>query len=79
MRKVILYTKAECHLCEIAKERVNNVRKKVPFEFEEIDITQDPRLFQRYQHKIPVVEMDGVEVFVYRVSEKLLVKRLRGG
>ena len=77
MKKVTIYSKPECHLCEIAKERVLNVQKRVPFDLEVIDIRSTQALFDRYCEKIPVVTVDEEEVFVYRVSEKQLANRLQ--
>jgi glutaredoxin len=75
--KVTIYSKSGCHLCEIAEERILNVRKRIPFEVEYIDIEGSEDLMRRYGERIPVVCIDGEEVFVYRVSEKLLEKQLR--
>jgi glutaredoxin len=77
MRKVTIYSKPECHLCDIAKERVRNVQKKVPFELEVIDIRTTQALFDRYCERIPVVTIDEEEVFVFRVSEKILTHKLQ--
>lgn len=77
MRKVTIYSKPECHLCDIAKERVRNVQKKVPFDLEVIDIRSTQALFDRYCEKIPVVAIDEEDVFVFRVSEKLLASKLQ--
>ena len=75
--RVTLYSKPDCHLCEIAKERIANVRRCVAFDLEIVDITSDPVLHARYQERIPVVLLDGQEVFAFRVSEKILAKKLR--
>jgi glutaredoxin len=77
MRKVTIYSKADCHLCDIAKERVLKVQKRVPFDLEVVDIRSTQALFDRYCKKIPVVTIDEEEVFVFRVSEKLLTTKLR--
>ena len=76
MKKVTIYSKPDCHLCDIAKERVLKVQKKIPFELELVDIRGTQALFDRYCEKIPVVKVDEEEVFVYRVSEKQLAKKL---
>ena len=74
---VTLYSKPDCHLCDIAKDRVANVRKCVPFTLETVDITTDPDLFERYKERVPVLLINGEEAFVYRVSEKQLTRKLR--
>ena len=75
--RVTLYSKPDCHLCDIAKERIANVRRCVAFELETVDITSDPVLYTRYRERIPVVLLEGEEVFAYRVSEKILTQKLR--
>ncbi len=75
--KVRILSKPDCHLCDIAKERIERVRSLIPFDLEEIDISVDSDLYDSYKERIPVVEIDGEEVFVYRVSEKILLKRLK--
>lgn len=62
MTQLTLYGKPGCHLCEEARAVVLDVRRRHPFELEEIDITRDPRLFARYKERIPVVALDGEEV-----------------
>lgn len=66
-RHVTLYTKPGCHLCEIAKSRLARARLLCRFDMEEIDITTDPALIERYDVRIPVVAIDGVEAFEHRV------------
>lgn len=78
MRKVTVYSKPGCHLCDIAKERVLNVQKKIPFDLEIVDIRGTQALFDHYCEKIPVVAVDEEEVFVFRVSEKQLASKLLG-
>jgi len=38
------------------------------FTFEEINIESDVELLRKYQYDIPVVMLNGVEVFRHRVS-----------
>ena len=75
--RVTLYSKPDCHLCDIAKARIANVRKRVSFALETVDITTHPDLFERHKERIPVVLINGEEAFVYRVSEKHLTRKLR--
>jgi hypothetical protein len=62
MTQLTLYGKAGCHLCEDARTVVLAVRRRYPFDLEEIDITRDPALFARYKERIPVIKIDGEEV-----------------
>ena len=76
MTRVVLYGKPGCHLCEEARAAVERVRAERPFELEEVDVTLDPVLHRRYGERIPVLELDGEEVFQYFVDEAVLRKRL---
>jgi glutaredoxin len=70
--KLTIYSKKACHLCDEAK----SVLKKYPVELEEIDIENDPQLFEKYQYEIPVIFLDGKKLFKYRVDEKQLRRAL---
>ena len=70
--KVILYGKKECCLCDEALELLLKVKVSLPFELEKRDITGDRELLEKFGLKIPVIVVDGVEVFKYRVNENRL-------
>ena len=73
---VTLYGRPGCHLCDVAREALERVRTDVPFELREIDIEGDDELFKRYLERIPVVCLDGEELFEYHVDEPALRRRL---
>jgi glutaredoxin len=74
--RVTLYGKPGCHLCEEARVRVEEVRAERPFELEEVDVSLDPVLNRRYGERIPVLELDGEELFRYHVDPAELRERL---
>jgi hypothetical protein len=55
---------------------LEEVRRDTAFELAEIDITSDPRLEQRFRERIPVVAVDGEEVFTFFVHPDGLRRRL---
>jgi len=55
---------------------VESVRAEHTFELEEIDISGDPVLEERYRELLPVVEIDGVRAFTYFVQPEALGRRL---
>ena len=57
-----------CHLCEGARRVIEGVRADIPFDLEEVDITGDDALEERYRERIPVVLVDGEEAFTYFVT-----------
>jgi glutaredoxin len=73
---VTLYGKPGCHLCDDAREVVERVRAEHPFELREVDISLDPALFREYGERIPVLELDGEELFEFHVDEGVLVQRV---
>jgi hypothetical protein len=73
---VILYSHPGCCLCDDARVVLMRVRRLRPFRFEERDIDGDESLLRTYLERIPVVTIDGVEVFEFFVDEAELTQRL---
>jgi glutaredoxin len=73
---VTLYGRPGCHLCDEARDVLERVRSQAPFELREIDIERDDELFKRYLERIPVVCLDGEELFEHFVDEAALRRRL---
>jgi glutaredoxin len=76
MPVVTLYGKPGCHLCDDARAVVERVRAQRTFELREIDVTLDPLLHREYGERIPVLALDGDELFEFHVEEAVLLKRL---
>ena len=76
MSAVKLYGRPGCHLCDEAREALLRVRSEAPFELLEIDIERDDELFKRYLERIPVVCLNGEELFEFHVDEAALRHRL---
>ncbi|VVB54516.1 Uncharacterised protein [uncultured archaeon] len=77
MLKVTVYSKKECHLCEIAKEELEVIRREFDFCLEEVDIEKDALAYEKYKHLIPVVEVDGKIISSGRVDRKKLTALLK--
>ena len=52
------------------------MRAKAAFSLREVDITTDDDLHRRYLERIPVVTLDGEDLFDYFVDEAALEARL---
>jgi glutaredoxin len=76
VRRVVLYSRAGCCLCDDARAVLHRVRRQVPFELSERDIESDEALARAYLERIPVVEIDGVEEFELFVDEAALARAL---
>lgn len=66
---VIVYSRPGCHLCDEAKAAIQNAGVADRFTFEEINIESDGELLRKYRYDIPVVTLNGVEVFRHRVDK----------
>jgi glutaredoxin len=77
-RAVTLYTRVGCHLCEEAERVLREQRAATPFRLELVDVDRDPELTRRYGVRVPVVAVDGVELFEYEVPVDLLRAELGG-
>ena len=77
MRTVTLYGRPGCHLCDDARDALLRIGATQPFTLQEVDIESDDELFKRYLERIPVVALDGEELFDFFVDEAVLVDRIR--
>ncbi len=66
---VTFYTKAGCHLCEEARELLEDIASNTPFTLTEIDIRSDMALYEQYRYRIPVILLN---------EETLLEGRIEG-
>jgi uncharacterized membrane protein len=57
MINVTLYTRAECHLCELALTELESLQTQIPHTLRVVDIDGDPALQKKYFDQIPVVEI----------------------
>ncbi len=71
MRKITLYTRNECHLCDEAKTAM--MRHFPDLAIEEIDVDTDPELIRLYGEEVPVGYLGETKVFKYHMD----IKRLR--
>lgn len=76
MRTVVIYGRDGCCLCGQALELLERVRATRPFALQQRDIESDDQLLAAYLERIPVVTIDGVEVFEFFVDEAELERRL---
>ena len=76
MSVVTLYGRPGCHLCDDAREALERVRSTSPFTLREVDIERDEDLLRRYLERIPVVCLNGEELFDLEVDEQALRRRL---
>jgi glutaredoxin len=75
--RLLIYSRPGCHLCEDAKAVLQRVGAEYGANVEEINIENDPQAFEKYRYEIPVVFLEDVKLFKFRVEEDLLLKALK--
>jgi glutaredoxin len=75
-RRVIVYSRKGCHLCEIVKETLNKLERRGGFTWREIDVDSDEELRRRFTDEVPVVFIDGRKAFKYRMDEREFLHKL---
>ena len=73
---VTLYTRRGCCLCDDAKRVLEAARRAAAFDYAEVDIDADPDLRRQYNDEVPVIAINGVKAFKYRVDAKDFLKKL---
>ena len=74
---VILYTRPGCHLCEEAKAEMLAAGCGDEYVLEEVNIETDPTLEEQYGWEIPVIVINGVKAFKYRLTADEFKRKLR--
>lgn len=72
MARITLYGRPGCHLCDDARA----VLERIGEPFDEIDIESDDALLKRYLERIPVIALDGEELYDFFVDERDLRRRV---
>jgi len=75
-RKVLVYTRKGCHLCEIVKESIVKLARRGGFVWQEVDVDTDDELRRQFNDEVPVVFIDGRKAFKYRMDEDQFLRTL---
>jgi glutaredoxin len=73
---ITVYSRPDCHLCVDAMATLRGLQDELGFALQERDIDGDQALQRAYFERIPVIALDGEELFDYFVDEKALRERL---
>ena len=77
MAEVVVYSRPGCHLCEEAIEQIIALHQEgYRFNLHEVDIESNDLLLRRHLERIPVVEVDGIEVSELVLDRAALEARL---
>jgi glutaredoxin len=77
-RRVVLYHRAGCHLCDSARDLLRAAQERYGFTLEVVDVDEDPALVALYSEQVPVVSVDGKVRFRGIVNPALFKRLLEG-
>jgi len=66
--RVVVYSRAECHLCEQAERTVAEVVQETGDDWTRVDVDRDPDLVRRFTDQVPVIFVDGRQHDFWRVD-----------
>ncbi|MGI8653455.1 MAG: glutaredoxin family protein [Geodermatophilaceae bacterium] len=75
--RVRLYSRTNCHLCDVARADLLRICAEFSVEIEEIDVDTDPGLRADYGDRVPVILVDGQEHGCFQVEAARLRTALR--
>ncbi len=76
MHDVLVYSRKDCHLCEVVKETLTQVQGEADFQWREVDIDADPELQRKYNEQVPVVFIDGRKAFKFHMNARDFLRSL---
>ena len=77
MKKLTLYGRPACHLCQDMELELQRLAAEFEFELEVVDIDGDPALLDRHGEQIPVLMGEGGEICHYFLDEVALRRYLQ--
>jgi glutaredoxin len=72
--QVTFYTKAGCHLCEEARDMLDDIAAETAYELTEVDIRSNPDIFEQYRYRIPVIIINGETLLEGRIEYRNLAR-----
>jgi hypothetical protein len=74
---VTLYGKPDCHLCDVAEDRLKSLSRRVGLTYRKVDIQSAPDLFERFRYRIPVIEVEGGATLDWPVTSEQMWSAVR--
>ncbi len=78
-RRLTLYSRRGCCLCDEMKAVIDAVARRAALEIEVIDVDQSTELREQFGSQVPVLFVDGRKAFKHRLTRKELEKYLAKG
>ena len=77
MTLVEIYSKEDCHLCDVAKSVLAKIQLQYPFTLHEITIHEGDEYFENFKERIPVIFINKTFAYQHRVPEKDFIVKLQ--
>jgi glutaredoxin len=77
MKKVTVYSRSGCHLCEIAIDRIKSTMDDLKFELDIKLIDNDIKLQEEYGEQVPVILIEGKVHDYWRVDLERFTKAVK--
>jgi glutaredoxin len=77
MKKVTVYSRLGCHLCEIAIDKIKSVSSEIDFELEIKLIDDDKTLQEKYNDEVPVILIDDQVHDYWRIDVERFIKAIK--
>lgn len=73
MITVMLYSRQNCHLCEVAKQELDSLQDELPHKLVVVDVDQDTQLRQTFGELVPVVTVGPYQLQAPFERKELMV------
>lgn len=77
IKKVTVYSRSGCHLCEIAIDKIKLVNSKIDFELEIKLIDDDKTLQEKYSDEVPVILIDDQVHDYWRIDVERFIRAIK--
>ena len=76
MIEVTIYSRSNCHLCDVALGVLEEFRQEFNFQIVKILIDESPELEEKYGEQVPVILIDGEIHDFFKLNEARFRKAL---
>ncbi len=77
MTVVDVYSKPDCHLCDVMKAALRRAQDAHTFEIREHTIAEGTEEYAAFKERIPVVFLDGAFLFQYKFDAAAFAAAMR--
>ena len=77
MKKVTVYSRSGCHLCEIAIDRIKSTMSELKFELDVKLIDNEAKLQEEFGEQVPVILIEGKVHDYWRVDLERFTKAVK--